>query len=551
MNTQDHNLGRMIETDVLVLGSGASGCGAAIGARKKGASVLVLDKAKLESSGCCGGGNDHFMAVLNEGAPTDTLESFLGFFAKPIGGWSTAMLEKGWYRNMRPMLQMLDEAGVEFVRESNGTFRRTQGFGQPGAWWVHISKGMLLKRKLAMVVRSLGIDVLDHAMAVRIMTDGGRACGALAWNVENGEFYLIKAKSVVSAQGRGAARTSNNSTRNPFNIWQYPYNTSGGFVLGLQAGVKMMNMDTYQRATLLPKGYGAPGMNGINSMGGKQLNALGERFMFKYDPMGENGIRANQIQGTYQELIEGKGPPFFIDMTHFDPAEANHLQYVLMPGDKATYNDWTDALGIDFKHDPLEVELSEITLGGLLYTDDNFETNVSRLFNGSVFPYFSGALCGGFAAGEQAAMAARGIDTFLSLDEDLAAEVKQRTFAPLHGDGNLSYQELENTLRNIMDYYVGFRRSRKGLEKAITKIDFLAGHQKHLKANDLRQLMRCLEAMELLVVSRLCIEATMRREESGRSIYSRSDFPELNPQLSNPLVLWQEDGRFRFQWGKQ
>ena len=55
---------RVMETDVLVLGSGAAGCGAAIAAREKGAKVLLLDKVKLESSGNLGGGNDHFMAAL-------------------------------------------------------------------------------------------------------------------------------------------------------------------------------------------------------------------------------------------------------------------------------------------------------------------------------------------------------------------------------------------------------------------------------------------------------------------------------------------------------
>lgn len=46
-------------------------------------------------------------------------------------------------------------------------------------------------------------------------------------------------------------------------------------------------------------------------MGGKEINALGERFMFKYDPMGENGKRRNQVMGTWQEQVEGNGPPFY------------------------------------------------------------------------------------------------------------------------------------------------------------------------------------------------------------------------------------------------
>ena len=66
MNTSTHPLGTLIETDVLVIGSGASGCGAALGAREQGLRVLLMDKGKLESSGCIGGGNDHYMAVLDE-----------------------------------------------------------------------------------------------------------------------------------------------------------------------------------------------------------------------------------------------------------------------------------------------------------------------------------------------------------------------------------------------------------------------------------------------------------------------------------------------------
>ena len=65
MRTTRHSLGTLVETDVLVIGSGASGCGAALGARDQGQDVVIIDKGKLESSGCIGGGNDHYMAVLN------------------------------------------------------------------------------------------------------------------------------------------------------------------------------------------------------------------------------------------------------------------------------------------------------------------------------------------------------------------------------------------------------------------------------------------------------------------------------------------------------
>lgn len=67
MKTVTHPLGTLVETDVLVIGTGASGCGAALGARDLGLDVVIMDKGKLESSGCIGGGNDHYMAVLEIG----------------------------------------------------------------------------------------------------------------------------------------------------------------------------------------------------------------------------------------------------------------------------------------------------------------------------------------------------------------------------------------------------------------------------------------------------------------------------------------------------
>ena len=266
MKSSTHPLGTLIETDVLVIGSGASGCGAALGAREQGLDVVLLDKGKLESSGCIGGGNDHYMAVLNEkGAPFDTADDLVKFYAKPLTGYSPTMIVNGWYNHMYHMLKRLEDRGVQFSKNPDGTYKRTQGFGQPGTWWVHIANGMTIKRVMARIVRDSGVHVLDRIMAMKILTDGGKACGVIGWNVSTGEYVIIRAKTVVSAQGRSSTRGYNNSTHNPYNVWMYPYNTGAGVVLGYDAGAAVTELDTYQRATMEPKGYGCPGMNGINS----------------------------------------------------------------------------------------------------------------------------------------------------------------------------------------------------------------------------------------------------------------------------------------------
>lgn len=552
-NTRDtlmqQPLGTFMETDVLVIGSGASGCGAALGAREQGQRVLLMDKGKLESSGCCGGGNDHYMAVLDE-ADNDTLGALIKFYSKPLNGWTPAMLRDGWYQHMRPLLLLLEKGGVNFGKTSDGRYLRSQGFGQPGTWWCHISNGMRLKRVMANIVRASGTDVLDRVSAVKILTDNGRACGALGWNVRTGEFHIIRAKTVVSAQGRSATRSTDNSTRNPYNVWMYPYNTGASVVLGHDVGAAVVDLDTYQRATMLPKGYGCPGMNGINGCGAHELNAVGERFMGKYDPMWENGVRNNQIQGTFQEQIEGNGPPFHMDMRHVDEAVVRELQDELMPGDKATFGDWATCTGADFQHKPLEVEIGELIFGGGLAVNDQFETSVPGLYCGSVFLYCSGAMCGGFEAGRQAAQVASGMGEAGRVDEALAASVREELFAPLNNDQTLTYTELEEATRNTMNYYMGFRRSMAGMEKALEKIRLLTEASRRLHAESLRELMRCHEAKEILTVSALAIQATMQRKETGRCVYRLKDYPTLNPEMAKPLlVLRGEDGPV-FHWGK-
>ncbi len=463
------------------------------------------------------------------------------------------MLTSGWYNHMRSILGMLEKGGVDFGKSSDGRYHRTQGFGQPGTWWCHIANGMTIKRVMARIVRDRGVNVLDRIMAVKILTDGGRACGALSWNVSTGEYVIVRAKTVVSAQGRSATRGFNNSTHNPYNVWMYPYNTGAGVVLGYDVGAAVTELDTYQRATMLPKGYGCPGMNGINSSGAHEINALGERFMGKYDPMWENGVRNNQIQGTFQEQLEGSGPPFYMDMRHVDPEVVHELQYILMPGDKATFGDWADCTGTDFQHKLLEVEIGELIFGGTIAVNDEFETSVPGLFCGSIFLYCSGAMCGGYEAGRRAALKASGMSEAGRVDEALAARVKDEVFAPLRADrddDSLSYQELEEAARNVMMYYMGFRRSVAGMERALEKIRFLSGQIPRLRAETLRDLMRCHESREVLKVCELAIEATMERRETGRCVYKVADYPALNPDMAKPLLLLKGEKGTVFQWGK-
>ena len=533
--------GKRIKTDVLILGTGASGVGAALRAAELKADVLMVGQGRLESSGCLGGGNDHFMAALGTDEPNDTREAFVGFFMKSAFGYREAQLNQ-WFDAIKPCVKILEEVDTEFLIK-DGKRYRSVGFGQPGAWWLHITNGTTIKRHLARRVRKSGVNILDDFHITRLFERGGHIMGCMGFNVLTREVYAIECKTAICSLGWHPQRLTNNSTGNPYNCWHMPYNTGSYFVLPMQIGASLVNIDISGRATLIPKGWGAPGMNGINNMGGKEINALGERFMFKYDPMGENGKRRNQVMGTWQEQVEGNGPPFYMDMTHFSDEDVHHLQYVLMPADKETYLDYCAARGIEFKKAPLEVEVSEMTVSGMLLADDRLETTVKGLFAGS------GAMCCGYVAAFHAANDAASTEMGVIDDAEAQAE-HDRILAPWERKGTnlLKYNDFEDPIRQIMDYYAKYRRNMVGMRLALEKLALVESYTDRVVATNNHELMRLHEAFDLLELCRAHLEACLQRKESGRGMYQLSDYPEKDPELAKGLVLTRKDGAFQFGW---
>lgn len=539
------------ETDVLILGSGISGCGAAIAAKREGADVLLVDKGVLESSGNIGGGNDHFMAVLNE-AEHDTYEDMRKYYVTPTSG-ITDNIAHNLYKAMRPCLEVLEESGIELKRNPDGTYVRSAGFGQPGPWWIHINKGYTVKPKIAKYIKKLGVKVVNNCFVTKLLKDGDRIAGCIGFDVLKGDFIVIRCKTAVLAFGYSAQRLSVNSTRKPFNCWYSPYITGSQFVLSLEAGAAVLNLDIGDKATLLPKGYGAPGMNGINNMGGHELNALGERFMGKYDPKNwENCKRRDQLMGTFQEAIQGKGP-FYMDMRHFDPEDARHLQYDLMPGDKETYLDYCKARNIDFTKEPLEVEIGERMIAGVIKCDDEQETPIKNLYAASLLATFSCCMGIGWTAGAHAAVRAKSV-SMPTLPENEFEKYRAEIFAPLKEEKSeqaITYTEFEDGIRQIMDYYLGFSRSEKGMLQALKSMKTLEEYLPRLEADSLRELMRVRESIEMFKLVRIYIQACMQRKESGRAMYRRVDYPNLDPALNKCLITTlDKDGNPSFDWTK-
>ncbi|MFB3884924.1 MAG: FAD-dependent oxidoreductase [Thermodesulfobacteriota bacterium] len=541
MSEQDQDKIRM-ETDVLILGAGAAGCAAAIAAREQGAKTILVDKGALVSCGSTGGGQDHFGAHLNSGPEWDSDETATKWYSLPGWGASGWLVEKSFTREVGSMIKRMEEWGVRFFKNPDGTYWRCQALGQPGPWWLMMENGRYLKRILAAKVRECGAEVVEQAMIVKLFSDKGRVTGAFGYDRRKGTFYAFKAKTVVLAMGAHQSRWFTNSTRNPFNIWQNPSNTGTQLVVAYDAGAKVKNLE-WCVSTTLPKGYGAPAMCAFGGMGATMINALGEPFMGKYHPLGEKAPRAFHIKAERQEIAEGKGP-LFVDARHLAEKDMNHLCANLLSVDKHTFGDYLEQRGIDLKKQPLEVELGEFSGGGNLHVNENLESvNLKGLFGLPFSGMLSTALCGGFVAGREAAKAISQADAVRKIDDSVIEREKVRVMAQLKRDEGYLPDEFENMIRQVMMQYMGYQRNRAGLEIATQKLRMLGERIEDVRARNLHELTRAHEALHLLKYCQLMVRSVMERR-GMRGFYVVTDYPPtMDPELrSKYVVLAKENG---------
>jgi len=252
--------------------------------------------------------------------------------------------------------------------------------------------------------------------------------------------------------------------------------------------------------------------------------------------------------GTFQEQVEGKGPPFYMDMRHFSEEDAHHLQYVLMPADKETYLDYCKARNIDFKKTLLEVEIGELSLSGMLVCDDRMETAVKGLFAGCNFTSFSGAICGGFVAGLHASTDAPKAGMG-ELDEK-SILARRRVSWPAY-PALVTYSlvpRFENPIRQVMDYYAKYRRNMPGMTLALERLALVESYKGRVYAKNLHELMRLHEGFDLLSQFRYTCTLPAAKGKR-RAMYELSDFPKLNPDLAKGLVVQKKNGAPVYSWG--
>jgi len=132
--------------------------------------------------------------------------------------------------------------------------------------------------------RSGDIKVIEFSPAVELILDEeGRAAGAVLYNLETKEYYVVRASAVLIATGGfGRLHIQGFPTTNHYGA------TADGCVMAYRAGVKLRDMDSTQYH---PTGAIFPEQNvglliteKVRGLGAQILNAEGGQFCFPLEP---------------------------------------------------------------------------------------------------------------------------------------------------------------------------------------------------------------------------------------------------------------------------
>ncbi|MGO1770760.1 MAG: L-aspartate oxidase [Microbacterium sp.] len=545
---------RRISTTVLVIGTGGSGLRAAIEAAERGVDVVAIGKRPRHDAhtALAAGGINAALGTMDaadtwQQHAADTLkESYL--LADPR---VVEVVARGAERGIRD----LERWGMGFAREDDGrisqrffgahTFRRTAFAGD--------YTGLEIQRTLVRRAEELDVPILDGVYITRLLVRDGAVFGAYGFDQADGTRCLIHADAVILAAGghnRIWRRTSSRRDEN----------TGDAFRLAVDAGARLRDPELVQ---FHPSGIIEPESaagtlisEAARGEGGILRNAVGERFMERYDPVRrELSTRDRVALAAYTEIKEGRGTEsggVWLDVSHL-PRET------IMTRLPRVYQTMLELQMLDITTDPIEVApTAHYSMGGVWVRPEDHGTGVDGLYAiGEASSGLHGAnrlggnslielLVYGRIVGQAAVEHAAGLEA-QRRSAAAVGEARAEIDDLLAADGRENVRALQRAIRDTMTEHAGVVRDEEGLLRGLAALDGIEDRMGdvgiHPDIAGFQDLAHAFDLKASALAARATMEAALERRET-RGCHNRSDFPETDPDLQVNLV-WSPEGVVR------
>jgi L-aspartate oxidase len=505
--------------DYIILGSGIAGLYTALLAQELG-NVLILTKGSIDDCNTKHAQGGIAAAIGRSDSPElhyqDTIDAGAGLCDPE----AVRILVNEAPDRISDLVRL----GVPFDTV-NGEIALTKEAAHSIARILHAggdATGEHIEVTLSRKVHAAGIKILEHCLAIDILTEAGVVQGVRALDLHASTLEEFPSRCVILATG-GAGRLFKYTTNDEIA-------TGDGIALAFRAGAEISDMEFFQFHPTVLRLPGVPLFlisEAVRGEGGILCNKDGRPFMQDYTPEGELASRDIVARSILVEMRRSGTDKVFLDVTHLSPK-------TVLTRFPQIYRFCLEH-GLDITKSPIPVAPAAHYMMGGVKTNTWGETNIAGLF----------------AVGEIACTGVHGANRLASnsllevvvFAKRIVLRAKQGIMAkasPVKPDEIFHLAErppLPSTpplrlpaLESLMWDNVGILRSEETLEKTAA---ILATWEKGLtEPGDRPQY----ELTNMVLTGRLMTEAALLRKES-RGAHFRSDFPSPSPDWKRHVIF--------------
>jgi len=369
-----------METDVLIIGGGGAGNSAALLARENGAKVVLATKLRN------GDANTMMAEGGIQGASKTWKDSPYYHYLDVMGGGhfvNDPELVYTLVTEAPKVLQWLEKLGMIYSKYPDGKLNSMHGGGtsRKRMHYAGDITGAEIMRTIRDEVRNHpdDITVVEFSPAVELVLDeNGRCAGAVLYNMETEEYFVVKAKSVIiTTGGTGRLHIQDFMTTNHYGA------TGDGLIMGYRAGVPICFLHTVQYhptgAVFPEQAEGLLITEKVRGAGANIVNIHGEQFVFEREP---RDVEASAIiRECSKERGNGVPTPtgkfgVWLDAPMIDMLQGEGTVSREFPGKTILFKRY----GINISKEPMLIYPTLHYQNGGLEGNNKCETNVPGLF---------------------------------------------------------------------------------------------------------------------------------------------------------------------------
>lgn len=514
---------------VVIIGSGIAGLYLAYKLAKSKNNkdgVLVITKSAVNecNSRLAQGG---IVAVMPDVNKADSISSHVFDTVKAGAGLNDFNAVKYVSEYSALAIRGLINAGVKFDKKEDGSF----DFALEGAHSIprilHTKDTTGLSIENALIERANKaheIEIYENTMGVELLIDGQNTVRGVLTFSENDGFEAILSNAVVIATG-GAGQLYKRTTSRPVT-------TGDGIYLAHSVGAEISDMEFVQfhpTALNVENSECLPLVSeAVRGEGAKLVNKKGERFILKYDKMGELAPRDIVARAIYDEMKQTGEDFVYLDITDIGVEKFKER----FPAITKYCKDY----GVDLNKKLIPVSPAAHYLMGGVKVNLDFETSVKNLYciGEAARTGLHGANRLASNSLLECVVSAMGLYDNLSY-KNLAApknyDEKIKNLLSEYQNEEPFYIEdskaVKNKIKNIMWQHAGILRDEASLQKGLFELSEI---KKLLQGKKVFSDFASYEIRNMVGVGEIIIKSALERRNSAGAHFRRDTYLENNKE---------------------